>query len=135
MGTLDFKRLALGAAKNKYVLLVLALGLLLLLLPRTPASPAQAQAAAAPGQGDPLPASGIPMDTEAARLSAALRRVRGVGDAEVLLSEAGAVVVCAGADNAQTRLDVTSAVSAYTGLGSDKIIIISMNETGRQASK
>ena len=93
-----------GALRNsRYVLLVLALGLLLLLLPRS-ANSASAKAAA--GAGDPLEA------------------IRGVGAARVLLSRSGAVVVCDGASDAQVRLDVTEAVSAYTGLGSDKIRVM-----------
>lgn len=38
----------------------------------------------------------------------------------------GAVVVCQGADRASVKLAVTAAVSAYTGLGSDKITVIKM---------
>lgn len=38
----------------------------------------------------------------------------------------GAVVVCDGADSASVRLRVTQAVSALTGLGSDKISVIKM---------
>lgn len=36
----------------------------------------------------------------------------------------GVVVVCDGADSAQLRLDMTQAVSALTGLGSDKIAVV-----------
>jgi len=36
----------------------------------------------------------------------------------------GAVVVCEGAENASVRLAVTQAVSALTGLGSDRIMVI-----------
>jgi len=36
----------------------------------------------------------------------------------------GVVVVCDGADSAQLRLDITQAVSALTGLGSDKIAVV-----------
>jgi len=38
----------------------------------------------------------------------------------------GAVVVCSGADNAGVKLAVTQAVSAVTGLGSDKITVVKM---------
>lgn len=112
---------ALG--KNKYVLAVLCLGLLLLLLPRR-SGDERSQAAA--GTGDPLSTSGIPLDTESQRIAALLRQIRGVGEAEVLLSGSGAVVVCQGADQPGVRLDVTNAVTAYTGLGSDKISVIKM---------
>ncbi len=125
MKGLDLTRPAKALAKNKYVLFVLALGLFLLLLPRS--SPGTAAPATGPpeGQGAPLEASGIPLDTESERLAALLADIRGVGaEAEVLLSRQGAVVVCAGADNPAVRLNVTNAVSAYTGLGSDKIIVM-----------
>lgn len=134
MRTLDIGKITGTLAKNKYVLLVLGLGLLLLLLPRPSADTAAPQSlaasAAVTGEGDPLEASGIPLDTESERLAELLRSIRGVGEAKVLLSKEGAVVVCSGADSARTRLDVTNAVSAYTGLGSDKITIMSMKNTG-----
>ena len=38
----------------------------------------------------------------------------------------GAVVLCAGADNARVRLDITNAVASFTGLGSDRITVIKM---------
>ena len=41
-------------------------------------------------------------------------------------SYAGAVVVCDGADSAVVRLRIVQAVSALTGLGSDKISVIKM---------
>lgn len=115
--------------RNKYVLLTLCLGLVLLLLPRGE----QTQTAAEPqgyavrgGEGNPMAASGIPMDTECCRIAALLSSMRGVGEAQVLLSDSGAVVVCAGADDPAVRLDVTHAVSAYTGLGSNKITVMKM---------
>lgn len=111
-----------GALRNsRYVLLVLALGLLLLLLPRSTNS---ASARTDAGAGDPLESSGIPLETECARLGELLEAIRGVGAAKVLLSRSGAVVVCDGASDAQVRLDVTEAVSAYTGLGSDRIRVM-----------
>ena len=42
----------------------------------------------------------------------------------------GAVVVCPGADSAAVRLKITRAVSAYTGLGSDRIIILKSKQGG-----
>ncbi len=121
MKTLDLGAAAKALAKNKYVLAVLVLGLVLLLLPRAAGTNGTAS-----GAGAPLEASGIPLDTESSRLAELLSRIDGVGDAAVLLSERGAVVVCAGAENAQVRLAVTNAVSAYTGLGSDKITVMKM---------
>lgn len=38
----------------------------------------------------------------------------------------GALIVSEGADNAQVRWDIVSAVSALTGLGSDKITVVKM---------
>ena len=129
MRNLDLGKLAKSLAKNKYVFLVLVLGLALLLLPRSNADTVGGTvtpAATGPpvGAGDPLEASGIPLDTEAERLAALLRAMTGVGDAEVLLSREGAVVVCTGADSAKVRLEVTNAVSTYTGLRSDHIIVM-----------
>ena len=125
------ERLTKTLSRNKYVLLVLALGLLLLLLPRSSdkgASPAPAVSAAPrAGAGDPLEASGIPLDTESERLEALLEAIRGVGSAKVLLSKEGAAVVCAGAESAAVRLAVTEAVAAYTGLGSDRIAVFQMH--------
>ena len=51
------------------------------------------------------------------------------GDAPVVVYRVapayrGAVVVCQGAENAGVRLAVTQAVSALTGLGSDRIMVI-----------
>jgi stage III sporulation protein AG len=40
----------------------------------------------------------------------------------------GAVIVCEGADSASVRLRITEAVSALTGLGTDKISISKMKE-------
>ena len=115
-------------AKNKYVLLLLCLGLALLLLPRRSGNAVSAASApsAAAAEGDPMEASGIPLDTESERIGKLLRAVRGVGEAEVLLSSRGCVVVCSGADSPEVRLNVTNAVAAYTGLGTDKIRVFKM---------
>lgn len=121
MKILDLGTLGRTLAKNKYVLLTLCLGLLLLLLPR-----GGSEAKAETGSGTPMAASGIPLDTESRRIAVLLGSIRGVGAAEVLLSDCGAVVVCAGADDPRVRLDVTNAVAAYTGLGSDKITVMKM---------
>ncbi len=126
MKTLDLGALKVAVGKNKYVLLLLAFGLLLLLLPRRTASAVAADRADAAGAGDPLTASGIPLDTECGRIAALLERIRGVGRAEVLLSSGGCVVVCEGAARPEVRLNVTNAVAAYTGLGSDRIQVYEM---------
>ena len=131
MKTADLGALTKALAQNKYVLLVLCVGLGLLLLPRRASEPAVSAPVQAPAAaGDPLAASGIPLDAECGRIAALLRAVRGVGEAEVLLSANGCVVACAGADSPAVRLDVTNAVAAYTGLGSDKICIVKINDSG-----
>ena len=123
MKVIEVGALSKRLAKNKYVLMVLALAIVLLLLPsgREKESRNIVQA-----QGSELESSGIPLDTESARLSDFLSKMEGVGRAEVLLSSEGAVVLCEGADNSSVRLYVTNAVSVYTGLGSDKIRIIKL---------
>lgn len=131
MKSLDLTALTKALAKNKYVLLILCAGLLLLLLPRRSGA-AAGTGTAAPAQktaqGDPLAASGIPLGEESERLAALLGTIRGVGEAEVLLSERGCVVVCRGADSPAVRLSVISAVAAYTGLGSDRVSVYPMGE-------
>lgn len=96
--------------KNKYVLLVLALGLVLLLLPSGSGSAASASAAAVSQTGDAL--------------TLLLSEMEGVGQVTSLVSDYGAVIVCDGAYSSETRLNVINAVSTYTGLGSNRIIVI-----------
>jgi hypothetical protein len=97
--------------KFKYPLMILALGLVLLLLPGTSGEKGGAR------DGD-------------LRLQEILAATKGVGDAKVLLSDKGVIVVCDGADNPQTRLDILRAVGSYTGFGSDKITILKSAEQG-----
>ena len=118
MKTLDFSELTKTLSRSKFVLILLCAGLLLLLLPRKTAHDT--------GSGDPMAASGIPLDTESGRIAGLLEEIRGVGEADVLLSGSGAVIVCQGAEDPDVRLNVTNAVAAYTGLGSDKIRVIKM---------
>ena len=99
----------------KYVLLVAAVGLGLMLWP----------SGSTRADSDGLEA------TEEARLEKLLSSMEGVGQAEVLLSESGAAVVCQGADDAAARLHITEAMRCYTGLGADKIAIFKMNESWR----
>lgn len=61
-------------------------------------------------------------------LQGALEHIEGVGEVEVIISEKGAVVVCAGAENAETRLDIIKAVCTYTGFGSDKVTVLKMSK-------
>lgn len=106
--------------KNGWLLLMLAAGVLLLLLPARPSE-----------KEDDSPA---PLTEAEQRLAGALARTEGVGQVYVLLSEktgreegyVGAVVVCAGAGDPQVQLRVVETVSAFTGLGSNKIVVQKM---------
>ena len=91
----------------KYPLLVLLVGILLMLLPLS--SPkAETE------------------DRADRQLEQILACSRGVGEARVLLSDSGVVVVCRGADDAAVRLDMIRAIRSYTGFGSDKITILKL---------
>lgn len=91
----------------KYALLVAAFGLVLLLWP----SGGRTQSDSA---------------SEEQRLEQLLGQIEGVGEVHLLLSEQGASVVCAGADNAGVRLEICRAVHCYTGLGSDRIQVFKL---------
>ena len=108
-------------AANKYVIVVILLALVLLLLPEGKKAEETAQ-----NTGDALESTGVPLSTEGEKLESLLSQIEDVGRARVLLSKNGAVVVCDGAELATVRLDVTNAVMAYTGLGSDKISVMKM---------
>ncbi|MDO4990941.1 MAG: hypothetical protein Q4E45_10595 [Eubacteriales bacterium] len=91
----------------KYPLLVLLVGILLMLFPLS--SPkAETE------------------DRSDRQLEQILACSRGVGEARVLLSDSGVVVVCRGADDAAVRLDMIRAIRSYTGFGSDKITILKL---------
>ena len=92
----------------KIPLLVLAVGLLLLLMPSGSKKEAEK---------DP--------DSD---LQSILSSARGIGQAQVLISENGVVIVCDGADDAAVKLDILRAVGSYTGFGSDKITILKRME-------
>ena len=64
-----------------------------------------------------------------ARLEAVLGEVSGAGRVSVLYSDEGVAVVCEGAESARVRLDIVNAVSAYTGFGSDRIKVLSMERS------
>ena len=95
------------------ILIVAAAGLLLILWPT------QSSSAVEEG-GQP----------EEVRIAALLSAMDGVGEARVLLSENGAVVVCPGADDASVCLRVTQAVKCYTGLGADDVRIFKTKSMG-----
>lgn len=89
-------------------LLILAVGLLLLLLPSGGRKEAENDS-----------------NTD---LQSILSSARGIGQAQVLISENGVVIVCDGADDASVKLDILRAVGSYTGFGSDKITILKRME-------
>lgn len=109
-----FRGLAEKLSGYKYVLIVAAVGLALLLWP--------SGKSAGGAQTEP---------TEEARLASVLTGIEGVGEAEVLLSDEGAVIVCEGALDASVRLGVTRAVRCYTGLGADRVEIFKMDQKRR----
>lgn len=92
--------------KFKYPILILALGIVLMLLPSGSAKSASAE-------GDE-------------RIQQMLSSAEGVGEAQVIISDTGVVVVCRGAENAAVRLDIIKAISSYTGFGSDRITILKL---------
>ena len=101
-------RLAPMLKKYKYPLIVLLLGLMLMLLP----------------SGSDYQST----DEIEGRMQQVLSCTQGVGEARVIVSENGVVVVCSGAENARVRLDIIRAVSAYTGFGADRITVLKMAE-------
>ena len=100
--------------KKSVLIVLLAAGLLLLLWPRSSGS-------GTAGKNEDV----------SKRLCAVLSKIDGVGEVYALLSEepnrrgeyTGAVVVCSGARSSDIRLRVIQAVSAFTGLGSNRIIV------------
>lgn len=94
--------------KYKYPILILLIGIALMLIPSPSAHENKVE-------GD-------------MKIEQILSCTRGVGEAQVLVSENGVVVVCPGADNAAVRLEIIRAISAYTGFGSDKITVLKMAE-------
>ncbi len=100
-------KLKAGLGRFKYPLLALVLGLIIMLLPVTGSA----------GSDDSA-------QTGEQRLAAVLRKCDGVGSAEVLLSDTGAVIVCDGAENAAVRLAVIKAAEAFTGFSSDSIQVM-----------
>ena len=103
-------------SKNRYLLLLLLTGIILIMLP---------------GGAEKTENTST---EEELRLLGMLKNLEGVGEVYVLLAEenihnggfAGAIVVCQGADNAEVRLRIVEAVSAYTGLGSNRIMVLKM---------
>lgn len=103
------KRILEKLEKVKYPLLMLLLGIGILLIPGRAARQSEAS------------------DVNQL-LQQTLSCTQGVGEARVIVSENGVVVVCRGAENAAVRLDIIRAVGSYTGFASDKIIVLKMAE-------
>lgn len=95
----------------KFPLLMLALGVLILVLP-TGKKPDKTTE---PDEG----------------LEAILSRAEGVGEAKILISEHGVIVVCEGALDPAVKMDIIRAVNSYTGFGSDKITILRLTDQGK----
>jgi len=109
--------------KNKAAILVLLLGILLLALPSGKSNDVH------------TPGDSAEFDTEEEKLCAVLEQIEGSGRVYVLLRQdregfGGAVVVCDGADSASVSLEIVRAVAAYTGLGSNRIIVLKMKNQG-----
>ena len=92
----------------KYPILILAIGLILMLLPE------------GENKGSSLP-------EKDALIANILSNAEGIGEALVLISDKGVIVVCEGADKAGARLEIIDAVSSYTGYSSDRIAILKMH--------
>ncbi len=80
-----------------------------------------------------LPSGGGDKSTERKEdllLQELLTQTQGVGEARVLISDSGVVVVCRGASDPAVRLDIIRAVGAYTGFGADKITVLKLADSG-----
>ena len=115
------ERLRAAAGKYKYAIAVILLGTLLMLLPtgsRREAGTAGVSAAET-------------RTSVQSEMEAALAAFEGAGRLRLVLSVepetqrcTGALVVCEGGGSAAVRLELTRALSALTGLSSEKIAIV-----------
>ncbi len=144
-----------GFFKNKYVLIVLAAGLILLLLPsggksQTEVKQKEIEAPTFSLEKEEERLCGLLSKIDGAGRVSVLLSVKGSasrtiaesGEESLVISTddgekvvelyyenpvySGAVVVCQGADDPQVRFNITAATSGFTGLGSNKIIVIRM---------
>lgn len=145
-----------GLIKNKYALIVLVVGLLILILPTGGGSKAETKTEtdlAAPDFSLQTEENRLQKQLSkiqgAGRVSVLLsvegsvsRELAESGEETLVISEnggervvelyyvnpiyKGAVIVCDGAAASAVKLEITKAVSAFTGLGSDKIRVIQM---------
>jgi hypothetical protein len=104
----DLKTLKVYLERFKYPLLILAVGLLLMMLP------------------DENNSKTVFADKDAL-MAKILSSAEGIGNALVLVSDKGVIVVCEGGDKANVRLEIIDAVSSYTGYSSDRITILKMH--------
>lgn len=115
------ERLRAAAGKYKYALAVILFGALLMLLPT-----GSARETGSAG------ASAVETKTSVqSEMEAALAAFDGAGRLRLVLSVepetqrcTGALVVCEGGGSAAVRLELTRALSALTGLSSEKIAIV-----------
>ncbi len=114
------EKLRRAAGKYKYAVAVGLLGVLLMLLPSGGSRSPRAAPDAPEGRADVR-----------AEMEAALSAFDGVGRLRLVLTGdaesgrwTGALVVCEGGDGAAVRLRLTQALTALTGLPSDKIAIV-----------
>ncbi|MDR2530167.1 MAG: hypothetical protein LBC65_01315 [Oscillospiraceae bacterium] len=113
------------ALKYKYVLIAIAAGTILLMLPRTTSGQARDAPLTNALTSAELAGYGKLSDDSASevKLEELLSRLEGAGEVTIALSSSGAVVMCANV-SPELKLSITQAVSAYTGLSSDRIIIL-----------
>ena len=144
----------LGILKNKYALIVLAVGLLLILWPSgSKSEEASTEELTVPSFS--LTREEDRLETQLAKIKGAgrvsvLLSIKGSASRELADNEEGtlvisengkervvelyyvnpeyqgAVIVCDGAASADVRLRITSAVSSFTGLGTDRITVLGM---------
>ena len=144
----------LGLLKNKYALIVLAVGLILVLWPSGSKTEEKSSTeltvpAFSINEEEVRLASQLAKIEGAGRVSVLLavqgsasRELAEGKDGTLVISEngkervvelyyvnpvyLGAIIVCDGADSADVRFEIIKAVSAYTGLGTDKITVTGM---------
>ena len=115
------EKLRAAAGKYKYAIAVILFGMLLMLLPT---GGGRGTEAAGPSAAETRPSVQSEME-------AALAAFDGAGRLRLVLSMEpgtqrcmGALVVCEGGGSAAVRLELTRALSALTGLSSEKIAIV-----------
>ena len=147
MGRIDPKKLWQGLKKYRYAALVLLLGLALLLLPTFRRRPLLAALQQIAGAGQvsvmltletrerveyqtDVQASSDGAQSSESRKTVILSEGSSYDKAAVAATTyprfQGALIVCEGADSAAVRLRLLEAVSAVTGLSTDRITVVKM---------